>query len=178
MLDEDFLKRPPAPRPYMAGPAVLHIPPSAVVATRSLLQRAGRKEACVFWFGEKNGEASVVKSVRAPEQRCMPGNYHVEVEWMSNMVRNMPAGWRPLAQIHSHPGVNTEHSRYDDKMISSRKILSLVFPTYGVPSAPWPRGVGIHEWQSDYWHMLAPVYADRRIKLMDDCSIEVKDFRR
>lgn len=177
MEDEDFLRRPPAPSPYAIGSGLLQIPPSAIAATRFLLQRAGRREACVFWYGDRSGDISIVRSVRAPRQRCMPGNYHVEPEWMSDLVRSMPDGWRPLAQIHSHPGVNTEHSRYDDRMISSKKLLSLVFPTYGTALAPWPRGVGVHEWQADYWHMLKPVEVDRRVTLVSDFSVEVKDLR-
>lgn len=176
MQDEDFLRRPPAPRPYESTPAVLVVSPAAVQATRELLKRAGRNEACVFWYGER-GEISRVRSVRAPVQRSFRGNYHVEPQSMSEMVRDLPESWRPLAQIHSHPGLGTEHSRYDDRMMSSNKILSIVFPVYGNPTEPWPRGLGVHEWQIDYWHMLSPQQVQVRLALQELADLDVRDFR-
>ncbi|WOS66962.1 MULTISPECIES: Mov34/MPN/PAD-1 family protein [Sinorhizobium] len=176
MEDEDLLRRPPAPRPYVPSNALLLVPPQAVLATRQLLQRAGRREACVFWYGDRD-DVSVVRSVRAPVQQSFRGNYHVEPEAMSQMVHNLDANWRPLAQVHSHPGLNTEHSRYDDKMMSSRKVLSIVFPLYGVQAAPWPSGLGIHEWQIDYWHMLTPAEVDGRLALHQASALDVRDFR-
>jgi hypothetical protein len=177
MQDEDCLPRPPSPRPYQPTSAVLVVSPATVKATRNLLQRAGRNEACVFWYGERHGEISRVLSVRAPAQKSFRGNYHVEPDSMSRMVRDLPESWRPLAQIHSHPGLDAEHSRYDDRMMSSRKILSIVFPVYGASTAPWPRGLGVHEWQIDYWHMLSPQQIQARLSLQEIDDLDVRDFR-
>ena len=177
MSDEDRLRRPPAPRPYKATSAVLKIPPAAVEATHSLLLRAGQCEACVFWYGERGDDVSRVRSVRAPAQTGSWGNYHVEPASMSDMTRDLPDGWRPLAQIHSHPGFGTEHSRYDDQMVSSRRILSIVFPVYGAPMQPWPSGLGVHEWQIDYWHMLSPMQVKARLSLELFGDLDVRDFR-
>ncbi|WP_245484112.1 Mov34/MPN/PAD-1 family protein [Rhizobium ruizarguesonis] len=96
---------------------------------------------------------------------------------MSAMVRDMPEDWRPLAQIHSHPGFDTEHSRYDDVMTSSRKILSVVFPAYGKLVASWPDGLGVHEWQVDYWHMLSAQQVKTRLCLEGVDSVDMRDFR-
>lgn len=177
MQDEDFLRRPPPSRPYLPTSAVLHISPGAVKATCELLQKAGRSEACVFWYGERDGELWHVRSVRSPVQTSYRGNYHVEPDAMSQMVRDLPDGWRPLSQIHSHPGIGTEHSRYDDRMVSSRKILSIVFPLYGKPVGKWPDGLGVHEWQIDYWHMLSPEQVRARLSLREAENLEVRDFR-
>lgn len=177
MQDDDPLRRPRAPRPYVPTGAVLYVQRAAVRATQELLMHGGNNEACVFWYGERCGEGAYVRSVRAPMQRSSRGNYHVEPEAMSEMVRELPDAWRPLAQIHSHPGVYTEHSRYDDAMVSSRKVLSLVFPLYGRSSAPWPDGIGVHEWQIDYWQMLSPEQVGGRLSLANNDRFEVRDFR-
>lgn len=177
MEDEDFVRRPAALRPYAPTSDMLNLAPQVVKATRDLLQRAGQRESCVFWYGERNGQSAQVRSVRAPAQQSFRGNYHVEAEAMSQMVRDMPPNWRPLAQIHSHPGLDTEHSRYDDRMMSSRKVLSIVFPVYGVPAAPWPSGLGVHEWQIDYWHMLTPQQVGARLSLQEADGLDVRDFR-
>lgn len=177
MQDEDFLRRPPPPRSYSPTSAVLSLSAGAVGATHSLLQRAGRNEACVFWYGERHGDNAYVLSVRCPAQVSTWGNYHVEPEAMSEMVRDLPDTWRPLAQIHSHPGVNVEHSRYDDAMVSSRRILSIVFPAYGKLAANWPSEIGVHEWQTDYWHMLSAAQASARLHVQPSGDVEVRDFR-
>lgn len=177
MQDEYLLRRAPAPSPYVPSRFVLQLPPTAISATREMLQRAGRREACVFWYGDRSGDIATVRSVRAPRQRSMPGNYHVEADAMSELVHDLPDGWKPLAQIHSHPGANTEHSRYDDAMISSRRILSLVFPAYGTQTAAWPQGIGVHEWQNDYWHMLAPRQVQDRLFVMPGPALDTRDFR-
>ena len=177
MLDEFLLRRPPAPRPYNLSSAKLTVSPSAVQATHDLLQRAGRSEACIFWYGERECEMSRVCSVRAPVQTSSFGHYHIEPEDLSQMVRDLPDHWRPLAQIHCHPGRNTEHSRYDDLMVSSRKMLSIVFPNFGAHNASWPAGLGVHEWQIDYWHMLTPPQVRARLCLHDIGDLEIRDFR-
>ena len=79
--------------------------------------------------------------------------------------------------MHSHPGLSVEHSTYDDRMASSRRALSLVFPCYGrCPNAAFPTGVGVHEWQSDYWHLLDLERARRRVVVVDG-GVKVEDFR-
>ncbi|MDV4183789.1 Mov34/MPN/PAD-1 family protein [Rhizobium brockwellii] len=177
MQNEDFMRRPPSRVHYRPVPALLVVPPGAVRATHNLLQRAGDREACAFWYGERDGHVSRVLSVRSPEQASSRGNYHVEAEAMSQLVRDLPGSWRPLAQIHSHPGIDTEHSRYDDRMVSSRKILSIVFPAYGLPIKPWPIGLGVHEWQDEYWHLLTPDQTENRLALDTDIDVDVRDFR-
>ena len=83
------------------------------------------------------------------------GNYEITAEWLAEVVRALPDTWRPLAQVHSHPGRWVEHSRYDDKMAMSRRALSLVIPFYGrYDAASCPAGVGVHECQDGYWHQL------------------------
>lgn len=178
MQSEDLLWRRPPTTPYRPGTAVLLVPHRAVAATTQMLQRFGRLEACVFWFGTRSADGGVVEGVLAPAQRMSWGNYAVEPEAMIEMANNLPSDvWRPLAQVHSHPGAGVEHSTFDDKMVSSKRILSLVFPAYGRWSATWPRGIGVHEHQDGYWHLLKGGDAANRARLVDG-DVFALDLRR
>lgn len=177
MLDEFSQLRAPPPHPYSLNDAVLELPINALRATEHLLVAAGRREACVFWYGSRDGDFSRVTSVRAPRQTATRYNYHVDEAAMSLMSQTLEDDCRPVAQIHSHPGRNVEHSRYDDQMIASRRALSLVFPDYGRLAKPWPCGIGVHEWQEGYWHLLNDFQAVRRVRLVADADISVQDLR-
>jgi hypothetical protein len=177
MDSEDALFRPAPALPYQPVTLQLRVPADALSATLMLLQRAGQCESGLFWYGPKDSVGNgTVMWVVAPRQRMSWGNYHISAEALAEVVHRLPNDWKPLAQVHSHPGLGVEHSTYDDRMASSRRALSLVFPSYGRPTAPFPRGVGVHEWQSDYWHLLDLEYATRRVIVVDG-GVQVEDFR-
>lgn len=177
MLDEFSQLRPPPSRPYAANGAVLKLPINALRATAQLLAIAGMREACVFWYGSRDGDLSRVTAVRAPRQTATRFNYHVDEAAMSHMSQTLDDECRPVAQIHSHPGRNVEHSRYDDQMVASRRALSLVFPNYGHLARAWPCGIGVHEWQEGYWHLLDDRQSTMRVRLVADADISVQDLR-
>jgi len=179
MDDEALLWRPAAPCPYVPPATVLSLPMSAVQATVALLQRAGPRECGVFWYGPRDpGGHGLVQAVIAPLQAMSRGNYHVSPAAMSTMVSRLPdEQWKPLAQIHSHPGGGIEHSRYDDEMIASKRALSIVFPFYGRWAGPWPHGVGIHEYQNDYWHLLSAAHGAHRVQLTSESHHTTEDLR-
>jgi len=175
--EEDF-RRPPPLSPYKAGHIHLRVPRIAIEATIQLLRRAGRRESGVLWYGvrDRDGHGDV-KYVVAPRQRMTWGNYHVSPAALGEVVHRLHENWKPLAQIHSHPGVYVEHSRYDDTAISSRRILSIVFPLYGNLTSPFPVGIGVHEWQDDYWHLLDDADARRRVAVFEGVLEKVEDLR-
>jgi hypothetical protein len=177
MENEDELRRPPPPRPYEPTGLRLSVPTSALSGTLALLQGAGRRESGVFWYGTRDAAGNgVVRYAVAPRQRMTWGNYLVSPEALAEVVHRLQDDWKPLAQIHSHPGIRVEHSNYDDRMMSSRRALSLVFPAYGRSKSPFPNGVGIHEWQNDYWHLLDEADAQRRV-VVGDGNVKIEDFR-
>lgn len=174
---EDFLRRPPPPHPYRPVDLQLRVPIEAVNATLSLLQRAARRESGLFWYGERDSQGNgTVAYVVAPRQRMSWGNYHISPEALAEVAQRLPAHWKPLAQVHSHPGIGVEHSTYDDRMANSRRSLSLIFPFYGHAGAPFPTGVGVHELQSEYWHLLSLQQAARRV-LLTEGRVQVEDLR-
>ena len=177
MIDEFSELRAPPRRRYTPSGGVLIVPKNIVVETQNLLCLAGKLEACVFWYGVREGNRATVAAVRAPRQTATRFNYHVNEVAMSLMSRTLDDEWRPLAQVHSHPGRSVEHSPYDDAMVASKRALSIVFPNYGKIAGSWPCGIGVHEWQVDYWHLLTPVQAVARVLLADSTDISVEDLR-
>jgi len=141
------------------------------------LCRAGRRESGLFWYGPKDAVGNgTVAYVVAPRQRMSWGNYAVSPQALAEIVYRLLDDWKPLAQVHSHPSLQVEHSNYDDRMVSSRRALSLVFPSYGHGFEPFPTGVGVHEWQNDYWHLLDLASAQRRVLLIEG-TVRVEDLR-
>jgi len=174
---EDNLRRHPPTRPYEPVSRLLRVPALALTATLDLLQRVGRRESGLFWYGQRDIDGNgTVAFVVAPRQRMSWGNYHVSPEALAEVVQRLPPNWKPLAQIHSHPGLWVEHSRYDDEMVSSRRALSIVFPLYGHAEAPFPTGVGVHEWQKDYWYLLTLEQASHRLAVFEG-AVRVEDYR-
>jgi hypothetical protein len=175
-VEDDLFRAPPA-HPYQPVDLQLRLPADALTATIDLLCRAGRRESGLFWYGPRDsaGNGSVAYVV-APRQRMTWGNYAVSAQALAEIVHRLPGDWKPLAQVHSHPGPRVEHSNYDDRMVSSRRALSLVFPSYGQRSEPFPIGVGIHEWQNDYWHLLDLASAQQRVLLIGG-TVRVEDMR-
>lgn len=177
MYDEDLERRPPPTRPYQPSASCVSVPVLALEGTLSLLRRAGRYESSVFWYGIKDATGrAMVSYVVAPHQLSRPRNYHVPAASVSDMVRRLRPGWKPIAQIHSHPGDDVEHSNYDDRMAISTKALSLVVPRYGHWSDMFPERIGVHEWQSGYWYLLTLVEARARIRLVSS-EVTLEDLR-
>ena len=178
METEDELRRPPPPCPYQAGPARLYLPDNALAGTLALLQRARRLESGVYWYGTKTKEGDgQVKLVVAPLQYMSWSNFVVSTQALTAIVSRLPDDWKPLAQVHSHPGARVEHSNYDDRMASSKRALSVVFPHYGHCRVSFPGDVGVHEYQNNYWHLLDTEAARRRITVTTAADVQVEDHR-
>ena len=177
MSVEDGIKRNQALLAYEPGKVRLFVPLKALKATHHLLRLAGRRESGVMWYGNKDGRGDgSVCYVVAPKQEMRWGNYRVSAEALAEAAHRVPEGCKPLAQVHSHPGKWVEHSTYDDEMVSSHRILSLVFPFYGRNSRGFLQGVGVHEWQNGYWHLLNSEMAKNRI-CPTDGEVCVEDLR-
>lgn len=177
MANEGDIPRPPAVRSYEPNGLQLRVPFSALAATLTLLEAAGRRESGVLWYGVRDAAGNgTVAYVVAPRQHMNSGNYLVPAQALTGVVSRLPDIWKPLAQIHSHPGADVEHSSYDDQMACSRKALSIVFPFYGQFAPAFPSGVGVHEWQDEYWHLLDEKLAKARVILVPG-KVKVEDLR-
>jgi hypothetical protein len=113
-----------------------------------------------------------------PRQRQSWGNYHVAADAMRRIHASVVSrGLKNLSQVHSHPGLMVEHSIYDDAMANSRRALSIVIPSYGHWTGTWPSGIGVHEFQNNYWHRLSDRDAAFRVELTESSEVEVIDCR-
>jgi hypothetical protein len=181
MSDTEFsqLRRRPT-QSYTLATQKLIVPAHALAVTLEVLSQCARLETCCFWYGTGDRGAREVRvtAVVVPRQRQTWGNYQVSVEAVREMSERLsPYGLRNLAQVHSHPGDNVEHSSYDDEMANSRKALSLVFPRYGHWNRRWPAGVGVHEFQGGYWHLLGDSDAAKRVSVQQGAQVTLIDCR-
>jgi len=176
-MDEGW-RRPPT-TPYVVGPLQLRVTRETLRLTVAVLRSFGALEGCCFWYGSPDDAGGEVSAVIVPRQINRQRNYHVDGSAMveiANTVRTH--GWKNLSQVHSHPGTMVEHSPYDDQMAVSRHSLSVVFPRYGNWGGQWSSGVGVHEWQEGYWHLLVDDVAAHRVAVVDDDAAQIMDFRR
>lgn len=149
--------RPKPPSAYRPSGRQLIGPPNLPAALASVFQPFAirRLEACCFLFGEETGPIQEVKLIAIPPQKNSRGNYSVPSDGTRKMALALSGkGLAYLAQVHTHPGVGVEHSRYDDAHANSTRGFSIVLPRYGADHRPWPQGVGIHEFQGGYWHLI------------------------
>lgn len=181
-LDESQ-KRPPVPYDYRYNGRVLHLDEQIITKTYAVLSpyRAGRVESVCFWYGTREGDTECVKAIVVVDQTNNPGNFQVSPDSMMYVASLFgDLGWTNLAQIHTHPGKDVEHSKYDDVYVNSRRALSLVLPNYGEPLKSFLKTVGVHEFQN-YWYKLSDEDKLRRIMIMESqergAIIDVRTYR-
>ena len=114
-----------------------------------------RVEAGCFWYGLRDGSSAIASVVGIPRQQNSPWNFEIDADDLANLMEAASRqGLSLVAQLHTHPGVDTNHSPYDDSRIVSRKIYSVVLPHYGRDQ--WqPRLVGVHQFDVNRWRRLA-----------------------
>ncbi len=150
----------------MSAPRRLLVPDAVWQTTVELLApyAAARVEAGLYWYGTRTETAAVVAQVGMPGQHNRSRNFEVGPDNLATLVRAVPDPLVAVAALHTHPGVDTRHSTYDDARAISRKVLSLVLPHYGAGAAL--RDAGVHEWTGHGWVALAPSEAQDRLALI------------
>ena len=130
-------------------------------------------ESVVYWCGKESfdKDMDIVLSVAIPYAMQTSHDYFVPEKATTAMGRAMIVNSIvSLAQFHTHPEKNTEHSSYDDEnAISSRNgFLSLVAPDYGTEEAQNFDTVSVHEAWNKRWYMLTNSAKKYRIRIIDD----------
>ena len=130
-------------------------------------------ESVVYWYGKESiqDNVDIVISAVIPQTSRNPGNYSVSEKSIEKMGQiTLSKSLVCLAQFHTHPGYNTEHSSYDDvESISSRKgFLSLVAPNYGCDKKTNLDNVSVHESWNHKWYVLSNSAKKDRIIILDD----------
>jgi len=93
---------------------------------------------------------------------------------LAELTRSVQEPLLMVAQVHTHPSWDTEHSRCDDERAASRKILSIVLPDYGdgaeVTEAGW------HEFRNDQWERLDRSEIKERLRIIP-ASLDARSER-
>lgn len=150
----------------MSAPRRLLIPETVWQATVAVLapHATARVEAGLYWYGTRLEDTAVVAIAGIPRQLNRPRNFEVHREDLAALIRCVPDPLVAVAALHTHPGIDTRHSDWDDERAVSRKILSLVLPLYG--RDPKLQDAGVHEWVEQAWQMLEPQEAADRLALI------------
>jgi proteasome lid subunit RPN8/RPN11 len=149
------------------SPPVLAVPAAAWSATLEALARykKGRVEGGCLWYGDSAGVEPRVSIVGVPTQINRPRNFEIPAGALEALNRSVPEGHVVMAQVHTHPGSGTKQSPWDDRMIVSRKIISVVLPRYGRP--PCDLGdCGLHVYVDDRWRKLRPGEVNGHIRVV------------
>ena len=117
----------------------------------------GDHEGLIFWFGLELTDVTIFTSAIAPRCDHGPGYVRASPAAVADAARAGRAeGLGLLAQIHSHPLGETEHSPGDDELVLMpfEGMLSVVVAHY----ARWglrPIGtLGIHQYQDGRWVLI------------------------
>ena len=113
----------------------------------------GGHEGICYWAGREGSGVTMLEAVLVP--RASHGRFGVFVSEaaFANIARDARRkSLGILAQIHSHPGVDTRHSDGDDDLIVMpfENMLSLVAPYYGRTLASIA-DFSVHQFQEHRW---------------------------
>jgi len=150
----------------MPAPRSLIIPEATWDATARLVTgyAEAKVEAGLYWYGIRSADVAVVIVAGIPQQTNRRQNFVVNDDDLAALVKGIPDGLVVVAQIHTHPNSDTLHSKWDDGLIVSQKILSLVLPKYG--RAASLREAGVHEFIDGRWMMLSPEKVAERVLIV------------
>lgn len=169
MTLDETQKRPLVPYEYRHNGRTLHLSEQIISKTYAVLSPycSAQVESVCFWYGTRHGESEHVQAVVIVDQVNNPGNFQVSADSMMYVASVFgDLGWTNLAQIHTHPGSDVEHSKYDDVYVNSRKALSFVLPHYGTSKSSFLESAGVHEFQ-EYWYMLSDKDKLQRVAITD-----------
>jgi Prokaryotic homologs of the JAB domain len=154
--------------------------PGAVTRAFALAAHA-RLEAGALLYGTRgsgDGAADTVHGMVVPQQEGHRARYHVpHAAIAAASAATIGRGWVTLAQLHSHPSADVEHSWYDDRHAVSVRAISLVLPFYGRDPGDWLGRIGVHEYQDGWWYLLTAEQAAMRIAFAAGAQLQVIDLR-
>jgi hypothetical protein len=152
-----------------------------VIARTFAWQARARLEAGALLYGTRGGEregADFVCGLVVPQQEGYRARYHVpHAAIAAASAATIDRGWVTLAQVHSHPAADVEHSWFDDRHAVSVRAISIVLPFYGRDPGRWPGRIGIHEYQDGWWHLLTAAQAATRISFTENAPLHTIDLR-
>lgn len=113
----------------------------------------GGHEGICFWAGLERSDATTFEVVIVPVARHGPHGVFVSAMDFGNAADSAHRmGLGILAQVHSHPRVDTRHSDGDDDLVVMpfERMLSLVAPFYG-RTVRSISDFSVHQFQNHRW---------------------------
>lgn len=114
------------------------------------LYREQQVEAGCLWYGQREDDAAYATLVGMPKQINRRRNFEIVSDALAELNARIPGDLVVVAQVHSHPGRDTTHSPWDNDMMVSRKVFSLVLPFYGALPCDWSK-IGMHAHDGQHW---------------------------
>jgi hypothetical protein len=148
----------------------LWIVPALWKTTTELVQPYAARgvESGCFWYGTQTEDDTFAVAVGISFQINRPRNFEIPSEALAALVGRLPSSdLVAVAQIHTHPGEDTEHSPWDDDLVISRKIYSLVLPRYGRSPCPID-AARVHRFVEGRWLALDLADTAARIRILPD----------
>lgn len=113
----------------------------------------GGHEGICFWAGRELSNVTTLEAVVVPNALHERFRVFVSEKAFGEAARFARAmGLGILAQVHSHPGIDTRHSDGDDNLILMpfENMLSLIAPNYGrTIKSIWD--FSVHQFQDHRW---------------------------
>lgn len=118
----------------------------------------GDHEGVVFFLGREVDERlTLITTALAPPAEHDRGRVMCSASHVAQVADAARShGLALLAQLHSHPGCSTHHSRGDDHLVLMpfEGMLSIVAPHYGRHGLRPLDGLGVHQYQTGRWVLL------------------------
>ena len=116
----------------------------------------------------KDDKVGIATTVSVPFAIQRAGHFTVDAEEMSRAGAHLRRyGLVRLAQVHTHPGDDTRHSRTDDENAYSRKAgaVSIVLPRHAAGD-PRPTDGTVHVHDGHVWRQLSRREAEGFIRIV------------
>jgi hypothetical protein len=133
----------------------LEVPEAIWLATQGIFEgfARGEVEGGCLWYGRPVPERTRVELVGVPRQLNRRQNFEIPPDALAELNAAVPEDYEVVGQVHGHPGDDVHHSWWDDDLVVSRRIVSLVLPAWG--ARPLAIGkVGVHLFQDGAWRRL------------------------
>lgn len=149
-------RRFPLPEAPARGRIIVAEPVAQATATalRGFCGPDGRHEGIVFWAGRRESPDQLIAAAVVPAAVHGVGFVHVPAGAVgAAAAKARSARLAVLAQVHSHPGLFTDHSDGDDRMVllPYEGMFSIVVARYGDGGVTHREGAGLHQYQDGRW---------------------------
>ncbi len=148
-------------------PTTLEFTPALWRATLDALRPYSTRhlEGGCLWYGRRDGQMARADLVGVPKQVNRPRNFEIPADALAELNSRIGDELVVVAQVHSHPGVDTTHSPWDDTMMLSRKAISLVLPHYARPPCEIDMA-GVHVYDGTRWVKLEPEVGRSKLRVV------------